>query len=158
MSRKLDIKEAKHRAGRFCAFRERSPNELLEKLKSWGISSEDASKLLTKLSDEKFVDEQRFANAYCNDKFEFNSWGKQKIKAHLTTHNLCEATIQKGLERINSKKYEQKLGDLAKKKWGKLEQEEKAKRKQKTIAYLTNKGFEWELIWQTVTVLEKEST
>ena len=93
MARKLGIKEAKQRAGRFCAFRERSPNELFEKLQNWGLPEEDAAEVTAELSKEGFVDEQRFADAYCNDKFQFNSWGKQKIRAHIYSHKLSDCLL-----------------------------------------------------------------
>ncbi|MEQ9466940.1 MAG: regulatory protein RecX [Ekhidna sp.] len=157
MARKLGIREAKQRAGRFCAFRERSPNELLEKLQSWGLTHEEASSLVAELSKEGFVDEQRFANAFCNDKFEFNSWGKQKIKAHIYTHKLSQGAIQEALDRIDPEKYEGRLLELAKSKWSKLEKEDSMKRKQKTVAYLAGKGFEMDLIWSAINKLSSES-
>ena len=156
MSRKADIKEIKQRAGRFCAFRERSPNELFEKIQGWGISEENASMIVAELSKEGYVDEQRFANAFCNDKFEFNSWGKQKIKAHIYAHKLSEEAIQNALDRIDPEKYEIRIRELAAAKWKKLEKEETFKRKQKTAAYLSGKGFEFDLIWSAIKSVEAE--
>ncbi len=156
MAQKPSLKEAKQRAGRFCAFRERSPNELYEKLKSWGISEDESMRIVSELSKEGFVDEQRFANAFCNDKFEFNSWGKQKIRAGIFKHKLPEVIIQHALDRIDVEKYERRLKELAIKKWYKLENEELIKRKQKTTAYMVSKGFELDLIWNCIQQLEKE--
>ncbi len=153
MPRQLGIKEAKQRAGRFCAFRERSPNEVLEKLLDWGLGEHDAEKLINELINEKFVDEQRFANAYCNDKFEFNSWGKQKIKANIYTHKLSSSAIEMALDRIDSTKYEDRCFELTERKWEKLERDEPIKRKQKTLAYLANKGYEMDLIWKCINKL-----
>ena len=157
MARQLGIKEAKQRAGRFCAFRERSPNELFEKIQSWGVAEEEAAKLVAELTKEGFVDEQRFANAFCNDKFEFNSWGKQKIKAHIYSHKLSGDAIQAALDRINPDKYYDRLVELAQAKWSKLEKEDDFKRKQKTLAYLVGKGFEQDLIWSAIHSIAKES-
>ena len=153
MPRELGIKEAKQRAGRLCALRERSPNELLEKLLDWGIGEQDAETLVAELIKEKFVNEQRFANAYCNDKFEFNGWGKQKIKANIYSHKLSSSAIEIALDRIDSKKYEARLMELAQRKWEKLERDEPIKRKQKTLAYLVSKGFEMDLIWKCINKL-----
>ncbi|MEO9482814.1 MAG: regulatory protein RecX [Ekhidna sp.] len=157
MANKLGIKEAKQKAGRFCAFKERSPSELLEKIQTWGIAEEDASQLVAELLKEGFVDEQRFANAFCNDKFEFNSWGKQKIKAHIYSHKLSETAVQTALDRIDPEKYFSRLLELAKTKWDRLEKDEDFKRKQKTLAYLVSKGFESDLIWSAINSLSKES-
>lgn len=154
MARKLNIVEVKQRAGRFCAFRERSPNELFEKAKSWGLSEEESSTLVEELSKLGFVDEQRFANAYCHDKFEFNSWGKQKIRASIYVHKLSDTAIQNALDRIDPIKYEDRLSSLLVQKWQKLEKEEPTKRKQKVVNYLANKGFELDLIWKNISQLE----
>jgi len=156
MPRKLSINEIKQRAGRFCAFRERSPNELLEKMKSWGASEQEAEQLLDELTDLGYVNEQRFANAFCNDKFEFNSWGKQKIKANIYAHRLSEKAIQQALDRIDVQRYEERLRDLGGQKWSRLEKDELVKRKQKTVNYLANKGFELDLIWKIISELEQK--
>ncbi|NQZ75109.1 MAG: RecX family transcriptional regulator [Ekhidna sp.] len=156
MARTLAINEVKQRAGRFCALRERSPNELLEKIQSWGIAEEEASIVVAELSKEGYVDEQRFANAYCNDKFDFNSWGKVKIRAHINVHKLSSTAVQNALDRIEPEKYFQRLKGLAESKWLKLEREEPFKRKQKTAAYLAGKGYEMDLIWEAIESLTKK--
>ncbi|WP_420317166.1 regulatory protein RecX [Ekhidna sp.] len=155
MPRKIGVKEAKQRAGRFCAFRERSPNELLEKLQSWGISELESVEIVAELSKEGFIDEQRFANAFCNDKFQFSSWGKQKIRAHIYSHKLPENIVVNALDRIDPQAYEDRLFELAKSKWQKLEGEETMKRKQKVVSYMVSKGFEMDLIWSAINTLEK---
>lgn len=156
MARKLGIKEAKERAGRFCAFRERSPNELFEKLQSWGLPEEEAAEVVAELTKGGFVDEQRFANAYCNDKFQFNSWGKQKIRAHIFTHKLSDQAVTNALNRIDPEVYESRLFEIAKVKWSKLEKEELMKRKQKTVAYMAQKGYEMDLVWSAIDKLTAE--
>lgn len=157
MARQLNFKEAKQRAGRFCAVRERSPNEVFQKVTSWGLTNEESDRLVAELSKEGYVDEQRFANAFCHDKFEFNSWGKQKIKAGIYPHRLSDKIIQEALDRIDPDKYESRLFELATQKWGRLEKEnDPMKKKQKVVNYLANKGFELDLIWKTLSLLEKK--
>lgn len=153
MPRKIDLKEAKLKAGRFCAFRERSPKEVADKLISWGLSDEHVEGVLEELIEQNYVDEQRFANAYCHDKFEFNSWGKQKIRSAIYVHRLGKGVVEKALNRIDADKYATRLLELAEKKWETLEGSESAKRKQKTVAFLQTKGFEMDLIWKTMSQL-----
>ena len=154
MAGKLSIKEAKERAGRFCSFRERSPNEVSEKLKSWGLTEDECVDLVTELLKLNFINEQRFANAYCNDKFEFNSWGKQKIRNGIYPHKISESAIRQALDRIDADKYNARLLELAKKKWEKLSKEEPIKQKQKTVNFLAGKGYELDLIWKTIEKLQ----
>lgn len=157
MRNTVSVKKAKQKAGRFCAFRERSPHEVSDKLKEWGVSPHEVTKIIEELSKEGYLNEQRFANAFCHDKFEFNSWGKQKIKAHIYAHKLPESVIQNALDRINPEQYEKCVYQLAKSKWDKLSQDVPLKKKQKTLAYLSNKGFEVNLIWEAIQKIEQES-
>ncbi|MEQ9402378.1 MAG: RecX family transcriptional regulator [Cyclobacteriaceae bacterium] len=150
MSRQIGIKEAKQRAGRFCAFRERSPKEVSDKLQKWGLSEPDSIEILNQLLKEGFVNPQRFANAFCHDKFEFNSWGRSKIRMYIRVHQLDSEIIENALKVIDEDKYQNRLSDLAKRKWNSLDGIEKIKRKQKTVAYLGSKGFEPDLIWSAV--------
>ena len=156
MPRKLGIKEAKQRAGRFCAFQERSSQEIHEKLTSWGLQPEEAEKVVAELIQEGFVNDQRFADAYCHDKFQFNGWGKLKIKAHIYSHGISEDVLVKALDRIDPKAYESKLMELGKTKWQKSKDDDLAKRKQKTAAFLQQRGFETDLIWEAINKLERQ--
>ncbi len=156
MAKQLNPKEAKERIGRFCAFRERSPNEVLQKLKSWGLSDQEGEALIAELTELKFIDETRFANAFCNDKFEFNSWGKQKIRAHIFAHRIPASIVDEALARIDEDRYTNRLHALAKTKWDKHAGEEEMKQKQKTVNHLTAKGFELDLIWKSIARLEKD--
>ena len=156
MPRKLGIKEAKQRAGRFCAFRERSTQEMQEKLSSWGLDPDEAESIVSELIKEGFINDQRFADAFCHDKFQFNGWGKLKIKAHIYAHKIPENILSEALERIDPQVYEMKLMELGKSKWMKLNDNDSAKRKQKTAAFLQQRGYETDLIWETINKLERQ--
>ena len=121
-----------------------------EKAADWGLSNEETNALLEALLADGFVDDQRFANAFCHDKFEFNSWGKQKIRAHISRHGLSKGIVDKALRRIDAVKYESRLRTLSQKKWQSLSGHDELVKKQKTINYLANKGFELDLIWKIV--------
>jgi len=152
---KLSLNEAKERAGRFCAFRERSPNEVVEKIKSWGFNDQEAEGLVESLIRLNYIDEQRFANAYCHDKFEFNSWGKQKIRAGIYSHKLSSSVIDEALEGIDPEHYQERILTLATNKWERLTEDDVVIKKKKTLNFLANKGYEPNLIWKVIEVLEK---
>jgi len=150
MARKLSSKEAKQRARRFCALRERSPQEVFDRIQSWGLSGQETQQIVDILIEDGFINEQRFAYAYCHDKFEFNSWGKQKIKAGIYPHKISPQIVEEALDRIDFGKYTSRLCELAKRKWDHLGEEDEHKKKQKIVSYLSSKGFELDLIWQAI--------
>ncbi len=151
MASKLSSKKAVQRASRFCALKERSPNEVFKKIKSWGLNDLEAKKVLKIMVDQNYVNEERFANAYCHDKFEFNSWGKQKIRARIHPHQISKKYLEQALDRIDQSHYQNRIASLAQKKWDSLQKEKVCKkRRQKTVSYLASKGFEIDLIWETL--------
>lgn len=152
MERSDVLKYAKAKAAKYCAGRERSPKQVLDKCKTWELTEEESNELLQQLIDERFVDEYRFARAFCHDKFEFNQWGVIRIRQELSRHQLSESAITEGLSAINEERYLQVIRELALRKWDNLRKETNDwVRKQKTMAYLVHKGFEMSKV---ATVLE----
>ncbi|MFY0605597.1 MAG: RecX family transcriptional regulator [Cyclobacteriaceae bacterium] len=153
MSRAAYLKQAKTKAAKFCSSRERAPFEVIQKLQKWELNDEEAQSVLAELVEERFVDEQRFCRAFCNDKFEFNRWGKVKIQQALFQYHLPEEVIKEGLAVIDPEKYEAVLLELASKKWHKVVGSA-WDRKQKTLAYMLSKGFEMDLTFEALKKLE----
>ncbi len=144
------LKKAKSKAGRYCAYGERSPRQVREKLISYGLSNKEAEVVLSQLIKESFVDEFRFARAFSNDKFKFNRWGKLKIRLELKRkHRLGDEAIQNGLDYIEDVEYVEMIGDLLRKKWSKLPDSiPYLDRKKRTVDFLIRKGFEQELVYR----------
>ncbi len=150
MPKKVGFQEARQKIARFCSSRERSPKEVADKLKSWGIELDEVKKLMEELRTQNFIDEQRFANAFCHDKFEFHSWGKQKIRKHIQVHSISEEVVERAMERIESERYESRILALFKKKWDVVKDENLISKKRKVFAFLASKGFEQDLIWKAM--------
>ena len=91
---------------RYCAYQERSSGEVRQKLRLLGADSETSQKLLERLADDNFINEERFARAYVRGKFRINGWGRLKIKNGLRAKGVDENLIRTALtEEINEKEY-----------------------------------------------------
>ncbi|WP_421874708.1 regulatory protein RecX [Marinoscillum sp.] len=151
MSTERLVKQAKAKAAKYCSLRERAPSQVMEKLLGWELEENVAHQILTELVQENYVNEERFARAYCHDKFEFNKWGKQRIRMELSRLKVGEDLIQEGLNSIDPDHYWEILQGLGKKKYESLRTEtDPWKRKQKTTAYLLRKGFEMDFCIEIV--------
>lgn len=75
----LSPPEAKLKAARFCAYQERSQQEVRDKLYEYGLHYNDVEELLSELIVEGFINEERFARAYVRGKFKMKKWGRHKI-------------------------------------------------------------------------------
>ena len=91
---------------RYCAYQERSSGEVRQKLRLLGADSQTAQKLLQRLADDNFINEERFARAYVRGKVRINGWGRLKIKNGLRAKGVDENLIRTALaEEINEKEY-----------------------------------------------------
>lgn len=152
------LKQAKTKAAKYCSLKERAPQQVLEKLLSWDLSEDEAQNILTELIEENFIDEARFARAFCHDKFEFNQWGKNKIRIELNRYNLPDQIVDEGLLHIDEDRYMEVLERLASKKWISLNSEtDPWKKKNKVVAYLLRKGYETEFVWGCIGRLSASS-
>ena len=75
-----------------CARSEHSEGELLDKMRRWGLSDEEQARIMEKLVKTRFVDDERFTEAFIHDKIVFNGWGRRKIE-----QGLCKTRGRGGL-------------------------------------------------------------
>ncbi len=138
------------KAAAFCAYQERTQDEVRQRLKKWGVWEEDeADELIAELISQNYVSEERFAKTYAGGKFRQKKWGRRRIKQELTKRGLTDYVIQKGMNEITDNAYEQTLQGLLVKKLEILKRTEDnpQKRKQKLARYALSKGYESELVW-----------
>lgn len=89
-----------------CSRSEHSEGEFREKMWQWGIKPEDATKIIVRLREDKFVDDRRFASAYCRQKLLFSHWGKKKIALSLAAKRVDRAIISETLAEIDPVDYQ----------------------------------------------------
>ena len=138
------------RLKRFCAYRERCSREIRQKMVLWGVPGEDASRIIVLLQQEGFINEERFAQLFAGGYFRQKNWGKNKIVAALRMKGIPDAAIRKGLQEIGSEQYRLVLQKLTIKLWKQYAREPIEKRKLATRAALIRKGFESDLIRQSL--------
>jgi len=146
--------QAKAKAAKYCAYQERTQQQVRDKLYQYGLSGDTVEEVLTELIADNFINEERYAQAFCRGKFSQNKWGRIKIEMGLKQKGLSPYCIRKGLKEIKEYDYLQQLHDLCERKWQSLEKEDTYQRKNKTARYLMGKGYETELVWRTIEDME----
>ncbi len=139
--------EAFIRATRYCAFQERSQQEVRNKLYEYGLHRNDVEELITKLITEGFLNEERFARAFAGGKFRMKKWGRNKITHALEGHKVTPRCIQNGLSEIDERDYLKTLKELLRKKLSQIEEANPFKKRDKVARYVIGKGYEPELVW-----------
>jgi regulatory protein len=101
----IDEKLALEKAGHYCAYQERSQQEVRDKLYEWALWPSAVENIIAKLIEGGFLNEERFAKAYATGKFRQNAWGKMKIKQGLKLKRVPDVLIKKALNNINYDDY-----------------------------------------------------
>jgi len=131
----------------YCDYQERCHQEVRYKLIALGARGDELELLLSMMISEELLNEERYARAYARGKFRTQRWGRIKIIRQLHQKNVSEYCIRKGLLEIDAEEYENVIADLITQKYETLKKEKHpAIRKQKTIRYLLQKGFEYDII------------
>ena len=84
----LTPKQAFPKIKQFCAYQERCHSEVKEKLYGYGLNKDDVEELISKLIEENYLNEERFAIVFAGGKFRSKNWGKVKIKYELNEHTV----------------------------------------------------------------------
>ena len=126
----------------FCAYQERSHQETKDRLYGYGLSTKDVDVLLSKLIEEDYLNETRFATLFAGGHFRTKKWGRVKIAYELKQKRVSAYNIKAGLATIEEEAYEQTLDTLAIDKWEKCNKEVGYARQAKVMQYLVSRGFE----------------
>ncbi|MDB5023534.1 MAG: regulatory protein RecX [Mucilaginibacter sp.] len=145
-TRITDEKVALAKAEHYCAYQERSQQEVRDKLYEWGLYTNAVENVIVRLLTGNFLNEERFANAYTRGKFNQKGWGKNKIKQGLKFKKVSDPLIKKALHSINGDDYLQMLHKVIQKKAALLSEKDPYKRKYKLQQYALSRGYENDLI------------
>lgn len=141
-----DPKQGLAKAEHYCAYQERSQQEVRDKLYEWGLYPKDIEEIISQLIAGNFLNEERFARAYAQGKLRQNNWGKMKIKQGLKFKKVSDPLIKKALLSIDPDEYMNVLNRVIVKKSRSLTEKDSFKRNFKLKQYALGRGFEQDLI------------
>lgn len=144
----MNLELATEKLKKYCAYQERSHQDVTEKLYKLGLYKNEVNEVITRLLQENFLNEQRFAEAYVSGKFKIKRWGKVKIIANLKQKRISDFCIKKGLMEIEDEAYEETLNYWIDRKQREVKEKDEFKKKGKIAAFVIQKGFESGLVWQ----------
>jgi len=151
LQQKLTPLQALPKLKQYCAYQERCHSEAKEKLYSYGIYNNDAEAIISKLIEEDYLNEERFAIHFAGGRFRIKQWGKVKIKYELRQKQVSEYCIKKALKAIDPDDYEKLLAKLAEQKLKTLKSEKNIFiKKRKLQDFLLQRGFENDLVRSVV--------
>lgn len=139
----------------YCAYQERCHSEVKSKLYEYGLNTSEVDQHISRLIEENFLNEERFALMFAGGHFRLKKWGKVKISYALKQKQVSVYCIKNALMQIPDDDYEALLAKLAETKWQQVKGGTPAARWAKTRNHLLQRGFESQLVQKTLQQLAR---
>lgn len=144
------LKDALRKAASFCAYQERTQQEVRDRLNEWDIYGDNAEEIIAELINQNYLNEERFAKTFAGGKFRVKHWGKRKIRQHLQQRGIGGYNLEQAMKEIAPDDYRETLAQLIDKKRRSIHDGNPLVVKQKLARYALSKGYEPDLIWQVL--------
>jgi len=147
--------EARQKLEHFCAYQDRCHGEVVDKLRSFGIDMNKIDEIVVYLIEHNFLNEERFAKSFARGKHRIKHWGKIRIVNELKFRGITPYNIKTALKEIDPDEYLENFNVLADRCWENLREPNFLKKKKKCQDFLFRKGYENQLIYDKMNLLEK---
>ena len=142
--------EALQKLSALCARAEHSSGEMLEKMRRWQLSEDVRERVLDRLIDEKFVDDERFARLFVREKIRFDRWGRRKIEQALYQKGVVSDISHRVLDEVDDEAYVAELKKLIAAKRRSVQAESDYEMRAKLTKYALGRGFDYNVIRQCI--------
>ena len=133
-----------------CARAEHSSGEMLEKMRRWQLSEDARERVLDRLIDENFVDDERFARLFVREKIRFDRWGRRKIEQALYQKGVASDISRRVLDEVDDEAYVAELKKLIAAKRRSVQAESDYEMRAKLTKYALGRGFGYNVIRQCI--------
>lgn len=143
-------------AVRLLNYRMRTRAELRSRLARKGFQTDIVQKVIRKMRDIGLIDDSRFADAFVASKIASKPVGKRELARGLREKGVSRETAAAAIEQVCDEETQIKLAlDAATGKMRSLERFDVSKRREKLVAFLARRGFDWDVIGKVTRAMLK---
>ena len=135
-----------------CAQAEHCQYEMLEKMRRWELPEDAQARVMAKLVKERYVDDERYAQAFVKDKIRYNKWGRRKVEQALWQKRIDEEIRNSVLNDVDDEEYLSVLRPLLKQKRKTIKAKNDYELNQKLVRFALGRGFTFDIIRQCLDV------
>ena len=135
-----------------CAQAEHCQYEMLEKMRRWELPEDAQARVMAKLVKERYVDDERYAQAFVKDKIRYNKWGRRKVEQALWQKRIDEDIRKRVLDEVDDDEYLSILRQLLKQKRKTIKAQNDYELNQKLMRFAVGRGFTFDIIRQCIDV------
>lgn len=141
---------------RLLNYRMRTVRELRQRLGNKGFSGPIIDRVIDRLAALRLVDDSVFAEAYVADRGASRPLGKKELARRLREKGVSKENISGALSVVGSDERQFELAmTAAGTKIRSLQRFDAEKRREKLIAFLLRRGFEWSIVRKVIQILVK---
>jgi len=153
----MEYAVALNRAASLCSQGEKAPQDIYRKAITWGLDEQDAARLVARLIEENFLNEERYARAFVNDKFRFAHWGRVKVSAALRAKGISDDVIAAAFEeKIEQEDYESACCELLRNRMRGMEIPLSQADRARLYRFAAQRGFELSVISRSLSKILSE--
>ena len=142
-SRNKDEAKVTDRMRNLCSRREYCSSDIMKKAAAALDGDEDmAAEIVSKLIDEKYIDDLRYASAFARDKSSISGWGEVKIRYMLSAKGIARDVIAEALGEVDDAKKVDRLEKLMENKARSLKGDAQARLKM--LRFGLGRGYTYE--------------
>jgi regulatory protein len=135
-----------------CAQAEHCQWEMLEKMRRWEVPEDAQARVMQRLISERYVDDERYAQAFVKDKIRYNKWGRRKVEQALWQKRIDEDIRKRVLDEVDDDEYLSVLRPLLKQKRKSIKAQNDYELNQKLMRFALGRGFTLDIIRQCIEV------
>ena len=139
-----------------CARSEQCQQNMLEKMRQWGVSEEEQAEVMQRLIEERYIDDERFTRAFIYDKIRYSKWGRHKVEQALWMKHIDEHISKPLLDEVDDEEYLKILRPMLKQKRKSIHAKSEYEGTMKLIKYALSRGFTMDIIKQCIDVTDEE--
>lgn len=144
--KKMTENEALLRLSAMCASAEHCSYEMTEKMRKWELPDDAAARVMERLVNDKYIDDERYSRFFVKDKLRYNKWGRRKIDQALFMKRIPEDIRQAVLSETTDEEYAGILRPLLKSKRKSTKAASEYEMNGKLIRFAMSRGFDMDVI------------
>ena len=139
-----------------CARSEHCQQEMIEKMRQWGVSEEEQAQVMSRLIAERYINDERFAHAFIYDKIRYSKWGRRTVEQALWMKRIDEHISKPLLDEVDDEEYLSILRPMLKQKRKSIKAKSEYELTMKLIKFALGRGFTMDIIKQCIEVEDED--
>ena len=113
-------------------------------MRGWGVKPDGRPGVLANLIASKFIDDNRYAEAYVREKTSLAGWGVYKIRRSLAAKGVSKEIIENTLSQLDRNSQKERLSTMLAKKMKGIKAAGDYEMKGKLMRYGMSQGYEYD--------------